>query len=106
MEDRAGRYATLAQVASAARVSLATASRVLNGGGRVVRPELRERVLDAARRLRYVPNAHAQALASGATASVGLIMHDVGDPYFTAITRGAIDVASRNAALVMLSSTF
>jgi LacI family transcriptional regulator len=106
MDDRAGRYATLAQVASAAQVSLATASRVLNGGGRVVRPELRERVLDAARRLRYVPNAHAQALASGATATVGLIMHDVGDPYFTAITRGAIDVASRNAALVMLSSTF
>lgn len=106
MDKTAGRYVTLAQVAEAAEVSLATASRVLNGGERVVRPELRERVLAAARTLRYVPNPHAQALALGATASVGLVMHDVSDPYFAAIARGAIHVASRHGALVMLGSTF
>ncbi|HEY2204101.1 MAG TPA: LacI family DNA-binding transcriptional regulator [Pseudonocardia sp.] len=101
-----GGYVTLAQVASAARVSLATASRVLNGGARVVRPELRDRVLAAARRLSYVPNAHAQALAGGATATVGLVMHDVSDPYFASITRGAMQVAAEHGVLVVLGSTF
>lgn len=105
-ERGASRYPTLAEVAGAAGVSLATASRVLNGGGRVVTTELRDRVLDAARELRYVPNAHAQALAGGATSTVGLVMHDVSDPYFAAITRGATQVAARNGVLVLLGSTF
>ncbi|MGI8720753.1 MAG: LacI family DNA-binding transcriptional regulator [Geodermatophilaceae bacterium] len=106
MGNRAGRHVTLAQVANAAEVSLATASRVLNGGQRVVGPKLRERVLQAAQSLRYAPNAHAQALAGGATATVGLVMHDVSDPHFAAITRGAMQVAAENGALVMLGSTF
>jgi LacI family transcriptional regulator len=97
---------TLAQVANAAQVSLATASRVLHGAERTVRPELRDRVLEAAQRLRYVPNAHAQALAGGATATVGLIMHDVSDPYFASITRGAMEVAAGSGLLVVLGSTF
>lgn len=104
--SRAGRHATLLQVAEAAGVSLATASRVLNGGDRVVGPQLRERVLRAAAGLGYVPNAHAQALAGGVTATVGLVMHDVSDPYFAAITRGAMQVASAHGALVLLGSTF
>lgn len=85
---------------------MATASRALNGGDRVVTDELRTRVLRAARQLRYVPNAHAQALANRTRATVGLIMHDVSDPYFAAITRGAMEVASAHGALVMLGSTF
>ncbi|WP_028935180.1 LacI family DNA-binding transcriptional regulator [Pseudonocardia spinosispora] len=106
MDTGTGRYVTLAQVASAAKVSLATASRVLSGGERVVRPELRDRVLDAATRLQYVPNAHAQALAAGASNTVGLVMHDVGDPYFSSITRGAMQVAGEQGTLVVLGSTF
>jgi len=103
--ERAGRHVTLAQVADAAKVSLATASRVLNGGGRV-RPDLRDRVLAAAERLRYVPNAHAQALAAGATSTVGLVMHDVSDPYFAGIAHGAMRAATETGALVVLGSTF
>ena len=106
MGNRAGRHVTLAQVAKAAEVSLATASRVLSGGQRVVGPALRERVILAAQDLRYAPNAHAQALAGGTTATVGLVMHDVSDPYFAAITRGAMQVAAEHGALVMLGSTF
>lgn len=106
MAEGAERHVTLAQVARAAEVSPATASRVLHGGERVVRPELRDRVLVAAQRLRYVANAHAQALAGGTTSTVGLVMHDVSDPYFAAITRGAMQVAARHGSLVMLGSTF
>nr|MDQ3384039.1 LacI family DNA-binding transcriptional regulator [Actinomycetota bacterium] len=52
-ESRAGARVTLETVAREAGVSQATASRVLSNGSRVVAPELRERVLDAAGRLRY-----------------------------------------------------
>ncbi|HEY2225328.1 LacI family DNA-binding transcriptional regulator [Actinomycetospora sp.] len=106
MVDQPTRQITLAQVAQAAGVSPATASRALHGGDRIVGDELRARVVQAARRLRYVPNAHAQALANRARATVGLVMHDVSDPYFAAITRGAMEVAAAHGALVMLGSTF
>jgi LacI family transcriptional regulator, galactose operon repressor len=98
--------ATLAQVARQAGVSLATASRVLNGSTRVVRPELREKVLAAATELRYTPNAHAQALAGNRTASVGVVLHDVSDPYFAAIAGGAMRRASEHDLLVMMACTF
>lgn len=98
---------TLAQVAAEAQVSIATASRVLHGAGgsRHVRPELRNRVLESARALSYVPNAHAQALAAGSTRTVGLITHDIGDPYFGCIARGAMRVANERGAMVLLAST-
>ncbi|WP_433803780.1 LacI family DNA-binding transcriptional regulator [Actinomycetospora sp. CA-084318] len=103
---RPGGQVTLADVARAAGVSLATASRALNGGQRVVGRELRERILEAARRLHYVPNAHAQALAGSTTATVGLVLHDITDPYFSAIARGVIAGATERGALVTVGTTF
>ncbi|MFD0688256.1 LacI family DNA-binding transcriptional regulator [Actinomadura fibrosa] len=101
--DRA--YVTLQDVARAAGVSLATASRVLNGTSQV-RADLRERVLAAAGELSYTPNAHAQALASSSSKSVGVICHDVSDPYFAAVARGVMRTAAAHGMLVMLASTF
>ncbi|MFC6886988.1 MULTISPECIES: LacI family DNA-binding transcriptional regulator [Actinomadura] len=101
--DRA--YVTLQDVAGAAGVSLATASRVLNGTSQV-RSDLRERVLAAAAELSYTPNAHAQALASASSNAVGVICHDVSDPYFAAIARGVMSTAAEHGMLVMLASTF
>jgi LacI family transcriptional regulator len=98
-------HVTLEDVARSAQVSLATASRVLNGTTNV-RPDLRERVVLAASELAYTPNAHAQALAGGARPAVGVICHDVSDPYFVAIATGVMRVASANGLLVMLASTF
>ncbi len=68
-----------ADVAREAGVSLATASRVLNGTSQV-RADLRERVLASAAELSYTPNAHAQALASSSSKSIGVVCHDVSDP--------------------------
>lgn len=98
-------HVTLEEVARTADVSLATASRVLNGTA-TVREDLRERVIAAAAELSYTPNAHAQALAGGSQPTVGVICHDVGDPYFAAIAGGVMRVASENDLLVMLASTF
>jgi LacI family transcriptional regulator len=98
--------ATLAEVARTAGVSLATASRVLSGSGYRVRPELRRRVLAAARSLNYVPNAHAQALVRARTQVVGVVTHDVSDPYFAEIVRGVQRVASAAGRLAIICNTY
>lgn len=98
---------TLKQVAAEAEVSLATASRVLhNSGGRAVRGQLAERVRTAAELLGYVSNPHAQALARARSSTVGLIVHDVTDPYFAAIAAGAMHAAHADGVMVMMAATF
>ncbi|WP_214413402.1 LacI family DNA-binding transcriptional regulator [Sphaerisporangium fuscum] len=96
---------TLDDVAQEAGVSAATASRVLNGATHV-RADLRDRVLTAADRLAYTPNAHAQALARASSRAVGVICHDIGDPYFAGIARGVVRAADEEGLQVMLGSTF
>jgi LacI family transcriptional regulator len=92
-------------VADTAGVSLATASRVLNGSKRTVNAELAEQVREVAARLRYISNGPAQALAKATTSLVGLLVHDVNDPYFSAIAAGAMRVAREQDLLVMVAST-
>jgi LacI family transcriptional regulator len=92
---------TLSDVAERAGVSLATASRVINGGTRAVSPHYRDRVLAAAADLGYTPNAHAQAMARGRSKIIGLVVHDIADPYFSAIAAGAISLAGSRGLLVL-----
>jgi len=100
------RRTTLADVARAAGVSKATASRVLGGSADRVSDDLRQRVLAAAADLDYVPNPHAQALAKATSPLVALIVHDVADPYFSEIARGALEAAAESDRLVMICNTF
>ncbi|GAA1304915.1 LacI family DNA-binding transcriptional regulator [Saccharothrix xinjiangensis] len=101
----ASRQVTLQEVANSAGVSLATASRVLNGSTRQVSVELRERVVGAARRLGYLPNASAQALARNSSVLVGLVVHDIADPYFSSIAAGVTRVAEEAGFVVVLGTT-
>ncbi|WP_052668737.1 substrate-binding domain-containing protein [Nitriliruptor alkaliphilus] len=96
---------TLEDVAREAGVSLATASRAINGSARKVGDELRAKVLAVAARMDYEPNATAQAMARGQADLIGLLVHDIGDPYFSAIATGVIDAADRHDLLVTLAST-
>lgn len=97
---------TLSQVARAAGVSLATASRAINGSAtRSVRADLRERVLETARRLDYSPDPSAQAMARGRTSALGLVVHDIADPYFSTIAAGVARAAEREGLIVTLAST-
>jgi LacI family transcriptional regulator len=98
---------TLQQVAALAGVSLATASRVLHGsGGRTPASALVEKVTDAAAQLRYVAHAPAQSLASSRSTVVGLLVHDIADPYFAAIATGAMRVAREHDLMVLVANTF
>ena len=97
--------ARLAEVAKRAGVSLATASRVLNGSDRTVGEPHRSRVLAAAEQLGYRANLHAQAIARGASHIVGLVVHDLADPYFSAIADGVMRQCEQRGLMVVLAST-
>jgi LacI family transcriptional regulator len=97
---------TLHDVARRAGVSVATASRALNGSAnRVVGAELRDRVRRVAAELGYTPNAHAQAMARGRTNVIGLVLHDIVDPYFSTIAAGVMHEANASGLLVTMAST-
>jgi LacI family transcriptional regulator len=92
----------LSDVATAAGVSLATASRALNGQTGVG-AELAEKVRVVARNLGYVPNVHARQLAGGTTSVIGLIVHEIDDPFFTEIAGGIVRSALAENLMVQVS---
>jgi LacI family transcriptional regulator len=96
---------TLHDVAREAGVSLATASRVVNGSARKVADEYRERVLAAAKKLNYTPNLSAQAVARGTSNTVSLIVADIADPYFSTIAAGVNRAAEEQGLIVTVAVT-
>ena len=96
---------TLEDVARAAGVSLATASRTLNGSTRKVKEANRQLVLEAAERLGYTPNVSAQAVARGTTTTVALLVGDISDPYFSSIAAGVVGEAERAGLVVTMGET-
>ncbi|GAB3797291.1 LacI family DNA-binding transcriptional regulator [Humibacter antri] len=99
-----GSVPTLADVAKHAGVSLATASRALNGSTRTVNPQLKARVEASARQLHYTANVQAQAVARGTSRTVALVLGDIADPYFSAIAAGVADAAARHRLIVTMST--
>ncbi|MFS8495689.1 MAG: LacI family DNA-binding transcriptional regulator [Actinomycetes bacterium] len=96
---------SLRDVARAAGVSVSTASRVLSGSSHPVSEPTRRRVLEAAERLGFEPNRLARALATARSRTIGVVVHDVSDPYYAEIVRGLEDAAgSRDHALFVSSS--
>src|ERR1700737_2643365 len=96
---------TLQDVADRAGVSLTTASRVVNEGSRRVGPRLAERVNRAVTELGYTANLQARAVATGQSTMIGVVVHDIADPYFSSIAAGLIEVADARRLLVCISST-
>lgn len=96
--------ATISDVAIRAGVSTATVSRALNGKS-TVDPELAARVLAAAGELGYRPNGPARNLRRQETSVLALIISDVENPFFTAISRGVEDVAHSAGYSVVLCNS-
>lgn len=96
---------TLTDVALRAGVSQPTASRVLNGSSRRPSPAVVEAVRRAAEELGYISNAQARALARSRTGLVGLVVHDIADPYFSTIAAGVQGEASQRDYQVLLATT-
>ncbi|MBS9334969.1 substrate-binding domain-containing protein [Fructobacillus sp. M1-13] len=96
--------ATIYDVAAAVGVSLATVSRVVNGSDNV-RPATRDKVLAAIKDLGYRPNAVARGLASKKTTTVGVVMPDMTNLFYSELTRGIDDVANMYQYDVLLTNT-
>ena len=93
---------TLMDVARAADVSIASASRAINGLDNVT-ADVRARVLEAASKLRYVPHWGARSLVMSRTNTIGLLLPDIYGEFFSEIIRG-VDVAARAQGLHLLVS--
>lgn len=91
-------------VAEAAGVSTATVSRVLSNKPHV-RPELRQRVLAAMEDLDYRPNRVARSLRAQTSSILGLIVSDIQNPFFTAVSRAVEDTASAQGMNVFLCNS-
>lgn len=99
---------TQVDVARLAGVSRATVSYVVNGlaDGRVpISEDTRQRVLEAVEELGYVPDARAQALRSGDTKTIGLIIPDIRNPHFWEYAEGIEQAARASGYHILLSST-
>jgi LacI family transcriptional regulator len=91
-------------VARHARVALKTVSRVVNGEPGV-RPEMAERVRKSIAELGYRRNDSARVLRRGQAASIGLILEDIGDPFYSTLSRAVEDVAARHDKLLITGSS-
>ena len=100
------RPATLRDVAAAARVHPATASRALNPGTRLlVSEETARRVTEAAERLGYRPNPVARSLRTRRSHTIGVLIPDLNNPLFPPIVRGLEDRLAEHGYVVLIGNT-
>jgi LacI family transcriptional regulator len=95
---------SLRDVAKAAKVSVGTVSNVLNRP-EVVAPKTLARVQGTINDLGFVPNGFARHLRSGHSRTLGLIVPDVANPFFTEVARGVEDAASKRDYAVFLCNS-
>jgi LacI family transcriptional regulator len=101
------RVATIADVAQAAGVSIATVSRVLSPGPRPypVRPDTAARVRAAAAALNFIPSPLARGLATNRSGLLGLLVPDLADPHYPHIASGVEDSARAAELAVLICNT-
>lgn len=95
--------ATIRQVSKQADVSVATVSRVLNGT-QWVAPDTRARVTAAMAALNYQPNSSARALATSRTEIIGLVLGDLGGPFFGDVMNQVEQEARRHDKHLLITS--
>ena len=95
---------TMADVARESGVSLMTVSRVINGKADVSE-ETRQRVLEVIDRLNYRPSGIARSLATRRTGTLGLVVPDISNPFFSDVARGVTTEAYREDYNVFLCSS-
>lgn len=103
-EHKAGMAPTIDDVAAAAGVSRSTVSRALGGYGQVS-SGAGQKIIAAAERLNYRVNKIARSTRTGRTDTLGLIVADVGNRFFSQVTRGFSDTARESGFQVIISNT-
>lgn len=95
---------TMNDVAEAAGVSRQTVSRVINDKGEIS-PDTRQHVMDVIQKLGYRPNRAARGLVMQRTNTVGLVIPDITNPFFSEVARGVQDLARTRDHNVFMGST-
>lgn len=103
-ERRYGNRPTMKDVAARAGVGLKTVSRVVNEEPGVS-PETERRVQEAITALGFRRNDSARVLRKGRTASVGMVLEDLADPFYAPLSRAVEEVARANGALLINGSS-
>lgn len=93
---------SIKQLADAAGVSVSTASRALNGTGRVSE-RTREHVIEVARELNYHPNELARQLKGGTSSTLAVVVPDITNPFFPRLVQGIQEVADASGYVVILA---
>jgi LacI family transcriptional regulator len=93
---------TIKDVAKAAHTSVTTVSLILNGKGKRFSKETREKVLTVQQRLGYLPNFYAQSLVGKRSATIGVIVPDISNPFFSAFIKGVEDIAYQHNVVPLI----
>ncbi|MDF2945600.1 MAG: periplasmic binding protein/LacI transcriptional regulator [Bacillales bacterium] len=96
---------TIKDIARIANVSPTTVSRVMNGKTEYVTQETQERVLKVIEETNYQPNQIARSLVTRETRTIGLVLPDIRNPFFTELSRGIEDYANQLGYFVILCNT-
>jgi LacI family transcriptional regulator len=102
--NRYGNRPTMKDVAARAGVGLKTVSRVVNGEPGVT-PDTERRVQEAIDALGFRRNDSARVLRKGRTASIGLVLEDLADPFYGPLSRAVEEVARAHGALLINGSS-
>ncbi|MEV7957626.1 LacI family DNA-binding transcriptional regulator [Streptomyces sp. NPDC056230] len=103
-ETRYGNRPTMKDVAARAGVGLKTVSRVVNSEPGVT-PDTERRVQEAIEALGFRRNDSARVLRKGRTASIGLVLEDLADPFYGPLSRAVEEVARAHGALLINGSS-
>ena len=104
LHSRYGTRPTMKDVAARAGVGLKTVSRVVNGEPGVT-PDTEARVRQAIDALGFRRNDSARVLRKGRTASIGLVLEDLADPFYSPLSRAVEEVARANGSLLFTGSS-
>ncbi|MFD6416079.1 LacI family DNA-binding transcriptional regulator [Streptomyces sp. NPDC060194] len=102
--SRYGNRPTMKDVAARAGVGLKTVSRVVNGESGVT-ADTERRVREAIEALGFRRNDSARVLRKGSTASIGLVLEDLADPFYGPLSRAVEEVARAHGALLINGSS-
>ena len=96
---------TIKKIAEMANVSSATVSKVINGKDKYISEATRKRVLEIVEREGYIPNAIAKSLKMKRTKTLGVIIPDVMNLYFSELARGVEDAAESMGYSIILCNS-
>jgi LacI family transcriptional regulator len=101
-EVRCMKRSTIKDIAQKVSVSITTVSLVLNNKPTRVSTVTKEKIFKAAKELNYTPNTHAKSLVTNRTNTIGLVIPDIENAFFSSISKAVEDISLEHDYMVLL----